>query len=124
AEALARQVLADHGHAEVGAVPAAVLLRERVTVVAGHAGAPPGLGEQRLPVAAGQPAAVPVGPGVLTAVVEEPDVVVLKLERPDLARDELVALVPEPPQVLGQGEIHVSSSSLIRAGPGARGWPP
>ena len=40
AEALARQVLADHRHAEVGAVLAAVLLRERVAVVAGRVGPP------------------------------------------------------------------------------------
>ena len=81
AEALAGQMLADHRHAEVGPVPAAVFLRERVPVVAGRVGPPPGLREQRLPVAAGQPAAVPVGSGVLPAVVEEPDVVVLLLER-------------------------------------------
>jgi hypothetical protein len=38
AEALAGQVLADHRHAQVGAVPAAVLLRERVPEVAGRVG--------------------------------------------------------------------------------------
>ena len=43
AEALAGQVLADDRHAQVGAVPAAVLLRERVPVVAGRVGPPPGL---------------------------------------------------------------------------------
>ena len=90
AEALAGQVLADDRHAQVGAVPAAVLPRERVPVVPGCVGPAPGLGEQRLPLAAGQPAAIPVGPGVLPAVVEEPDVVVLLLERPDLGLDELV----------------------------------
>src|SRR5689334_24277277 len=106
AEALAGQVLADHRHAQVGAVPAAVLLRERVPVVAGRVGPPPGLGQQRLPLAAGQAAAVPVGPGVLAPVVEGPDVVVLLLERADLLRDELVELGQVLLQVLGQGEVH------------------
>ena len=46
AEALAGQVLADDRHAQVGAVPAAVLPRERVPVVACGVGPPPGLGQQ------------------------------------------------------------------------------
>jgi hypothetical protein len=108
AEALARQVLADHRHAQVGAVPAAVLFRERVPEVAGRVGAPARLGQQRLPLAAGQPAAVPVGPGVLPAVVEEPLVVVLPLERLDLALDELVEFGQVVAQVLGEGEVHGS----------------
>ncbi len=49
AEALGRQVLADHGHAEVGAVAAAVLGRERVAVVAGGVGPPAGLGRAAPP---------------------------------------------------------------------------
>ena len=120
AETLAGQVLADHRHAQVGAVPAAVLLRERVPVVAGRVGPPPGLGQQRLPLAAGQAAAVPVGPGVLAAVVEEPDVVVLLLERADLAGDELVELGQLLLEILGQGEVH--SRLLIRVWPGGGGW--
>ena len=76
AEALAREVLADHGHAEVRAVLAAVLLRERVAVVAGGVGAAPRLAQQRFPLLVRQPAAVPVGARVLAAVVEEADVVV------------------------------------------------
>src|SRR5690348_150569 len=120
AEALAGQVLTDDGHAQVGAVPAAVLLREGVAVVAGRVGPPPGLGQQRLPLAAGQAAAVPVGPGVLAAVVEEPDVVVLLLERADLLGDELVELGQVSLQVLGQGEVH--SRLLIRVWPGGGGW--
>ena len=84
-EALAGQVLADHRHAEIGAVAAAVLRRERVPVMPGRVGPAPGLGQQRLPLPVRQAAAVPVGPGVLAPVVEEPDVVVLALQRPDLA---------------------------------------
>ncbi len=75
-EALAGEVLADHGHAEVGAVLAAVLLRERVAVVPGGVGAAAGLVQQRLPLVVGQTAAFPVGARVLAPVVEEADVVV------------------------------------------------
>ena len=49
-EALAGEVLADDRHAEVRAVLAAVLLRERIAVVAGRVGAPPRLAQQRLPL--------------------------------------------------------------------------
>ena len=77
AEALGGEVLADDRHPEVRAVLAAVLLRERVAVVAGLVGQPTGLAEQRLPLVVRQAAAIPVGAGVLPAVVEEPDVVVL-----------------------------------------------
>ena len=108
AEALGGEVLADHGHAEVGPVLAAVLLRERVAVVAGGVGPPAGLAEQRLPLLVGQPAAVPVGAGVLPAVVEEADVVVLLLERLDLAFDELVELGEVGDEVGWQVEVHVS----------------
>src|SRR5215472_4930871 len=123
AEALAGQVLADHRHAQVGAVPAAAGLGERVPEVPGRVGPAPGLGEQRLPLAGGQAAAVPVGPGVFPAVVEEPDVVVLELERPDLALDELVEFGQVVLQVLGEGEVHrVSLTSFKGAGPDGRGW--
>ena len=67
------------------ALLAAVLLRERVAVVAGVVGAAAHLAEQRLPLLVGQAAALPVGAGVLPAVVEEAVVVVLRLERLDLA---------------------------------------
>ena len=108
AQALGGQVLADHGHAQVGAVPAAVFGRERVPVVTGRVRSPGRLGQQRFPLTGGQPATIPVGPGVLPAVIEEPDVVVLLLERLDLALDELIEFGQVTLQVLGQGEVHVS----------------
>jgi hypothetical protein len=46
AEALAGQVLTDHRHAKVGPVPAAVFPRERIAVMTGRVGPPPGLFEQ------------------------------------------------------------------------------
>ena len=94
------EVLADDGHAEVRAVLAAVLLRERVAVVAGGVGPAAGLAQQRLPLLVRQAAALPVGAGVLAAVVEEADVVVLLLERLDLALDEVVELVEVVGQIL------------------------
>src|SRR5689334_11080649 len=115
AEALAGQVLADHRHTQVGAVPAAVLFRERVPEVAGRVGAPARFGQQRLPLAAGQAAAIPGRPGVLPAVVEEPLVVVLPLERLDLVLDELVEFGQVGTQVLGEGEVHGFSLSGLRA---------
>src|SRR5439155_26946539 len=121
AEALAGQVLPNHRRAQVGAAPPAVLLRERVPEVAGRVGPAPGLGAQRLPLAAGQAAAIPVGPGVLPAVVEEPDVVVLLLERADLALDEIVEFGQVVAQVLGEGEVHGGSFNVSTGGwPGGR----
>ena len=100
------EVLADDRHAEVGAVLAAVLLRERVAVVAGGVGAAPRLAQQRLPLLVRQAAALPVGARVLAAVVEEADVVVLLLERLDLALDELVELVEVVGEILRDVEVH------------------
>jgi hypothetical protein len=69
-QALARQMLPDDRHSQVGAVHTAVLHREGVTVKACVVGAAPCFGEQRLPFLAGQAAAVPAGPGVLAPVIE------------------------------------------------------
>ena len=106
AEALARQVLADDGHAEVGAVPAAVLGGEGVAVVPGGVGAPHRLGQQGLPLAAGQATAVPVGAGILAPVIEEPDVVVLLLEGAYLPLDELVQFGEVGGQIGRDLEVH------------------
>ena len=111
AKTLAGEVLADHGHAEVGALLSAVLLRERVAVVAGRVGASAGLAQQRLPLLVGKSAAVPVGAGVLAAVVEEADVVVLLFERLDLTLDELVELDEVLRQIRGDVEVHCTSLS-------------
>lgn len=108
-EAAASQVLADHGHTEVGAVTTAVLGGEGVAVVAGGIGASAGFGEQFLPVPAREPAAFPVGAGVFPAVVEEADIVVGLFERDDLLLDEIVQFVQIGDQIGGQFEIHGDS---------------
>src|SRR5439155_15602392 len=105
-ESVPREVLADHGHAEVGAVLAAVLLRERVPVVAGGVGAAAHLDEQRLPLFVREAAPIPVRPGVLTAMVEESLVVVLGLERLDLPLDEVVQLGEVVDEVRREVEVH------------------
>ena len=115
------EVLADDRHAEVGAVLAAVLLRERVAVVAGGVGEPPGLAEQLLPLLVRQPFAVPIGARVLATVIEESDVVVSLLERLDLAFDELVEFDEVVGQVLGNVEVHERERTVRPVGDYQRG---
>ena len=59
--------------------------RQREAQMAGAVGAPPHFGQQRLPFAARQAAAVEVGARPFAAVIEEALVVVLRLQRRDLA---------------------------------------
>ena len=106
AEPLAGEVLADHRHAEVGAVLTAVLLREGIAVVAGRVGETARLVQQRLPFLVRETTALPVRAGVLATVIEEPDVVVLLLERLDLALDELIQFNQVIGQVLVEFEVH------------------
>ena len=116
------EVLADDRHAEVGAVLAAVLLRERVAVVAGGVGAPARLARAAASHSSfGQAAAVPVGAGVLAPVVEEADVVVRLLERLDLALDEVVELDEVVGEVLGDVEVHERERTVRPLGDYQRG---
>ncbi len=106
AEPLAGQVLANDCHAEVRAVLAAILPRERIAVVAGGVRPAAHLGEQGLPLLARQAAPVPVRASVLPPVVEEPLVVVLGLKRLDLPLDEVVEVGEVVDEVLRQVEVH------------------
>jgi hypothetical protein len=106
AEPLAGKVLANDGHAKVRAIVAAVLLRERIPVVAGRVRPSAHLGKKLLPLRVRQAAPVPVRPGILPAVVEEPLVVALGLERLDLPLDEVVQLGEVVDEVLRQVEVH------------------
>ena len=98
AQALARQVVADHRHPQVAAAVAAKFLGQAETVEAGLVGQGLGLFEQVLPLGARQAAVVEIGAGPFTAVVEEALVVVLGLQRLDLGVDEGI----EPGQVVDQ----------------------
>ena len=97
AQALDGQMLADDGHAQVGAFAATVFLGRGVAVVARRVGAPAGFHHERLPFLVGQPAPLPVGAGILAAVVEEADVVVALLQRLDLPLDEVVEFLQGSP---------------------------
>ena len=90
AEALCGKMLADHGHPEVGAVLAAVALRDREAQMAGGVGEVLGLAQQRLPFMPRQAAILEIGARPFAAMVEEADVVVGRLQRLDLALDEAV----------------------------------
>lgn len=90
AEALGRQMVAYHGHVEVGAVPAPELGRQWVAEVAGAVGPAAHLTEQLLPLLAGDTSVLEVGARPLAPVVEELNV--LRLQRLDLALDEVVEL--------------------------------
>jgi hypothetical protein len=81
--------------------------------VPGVVGQLAGLGQQLLPLLAGQALVVPVGAGVLAAVVEEPLVVVLRLQRLDLVIDEAVELVQIVLDVLGNVEVHAVSPNAV-----------
>ena len=93
AETLGGEMLADHGHPEVGAVLAAVALRDREAQMAGVVGEILGLAQQRFPFVPRQPAIVEIGARPFAAVVEEADVVVGLFQRLDLALDEAVEFV-------------------------------
>ncbi len=109
AQALGRQVLADDGHSQIRAVPAAVFGAEWIAVVAGGVGEPFGLIEQKLPLLVGEPTAIPVGTSVFTSMVEEADVVVALLERFDLALDERVELIEIADELGRDVEVHPDS---------------
>ncbi len=111
AQALGRQVLADHGHPQVAAVLAAVLFGQGKAQVAGLVGQAPHLLQQRLPFGPRQAVVVEIGARPFAAVVEEALVVVARLQRHDLAFDEGVEFAQVGHQVGGQVEVHVQGSS-------------
>ena len=106
AETFRGEMLADDGHAEIGAVLAAVFLRERIAIMAGVVGELARFREQRLPILRRQAAAVPVGARVFAAVVEEADVVVRIFERLDDVLDEFVEFDEVVGQIFWNVEVH------------------
>ena len=106
AETLRREVLADHGHPEVGTVLAAVAFRNRKTQMAGGIGEVFSLAQQRFPFMPRQAAIVEIGARPFAAVIEKADVVVGLLQRLDLARDESIEFVEIGDEVGGQCKIH------------------
>ena len=112
AEASTGEVLTDHRHAEVVPSRPPYSRWERVAVVAGRVGTPPGLGEERLPVGRRQPARSQSVRASLATVVEEAHVVVRLLKGADLLVDEVVELS----QVVGQlaWDVEVHAVTLAR----------
>ena len=88
AEAPRGEMLANAGHGQVTAVPAAVFFWQGEAVMTGCIGAAAHFAEQVLPFLARQALVVPIRPRVLAAMVEKADVVVLLLQRPDFRLDE------------------------------------
>ena len=76
AEALGGKMLADHGHPEIGAVLAAIALRDREAQMAGGVGEILGLAQQRFPFMPRQAAVLEIGARPFAAMIEEADVVV------------------------------------------------
>ena len=113
AEALAREMLADHRHPEVAAVLPAIAFRRGEAPMPGRVGAAGGLLEQLLPLVPGQPARFEIRARIFAAVVEEADVVVLLFKRLDLGSDESVEFAQIGLQVGGKREVH----GLFLSGP-------
>ncbi len=93
AKPLGGEMLADHRHPEVGAVLAAILLRNRKAQMAGGVGQVLRLAQQRFPFVPRQAAIVEIGARPFAAMIEEADVVVGLLQRLDLACDEAIEFV-------------------------------
>src|SRR5215218_184430 len=117
AEALGGEVIANHGHAEVGPVESAHLPRQRVAEDAGRVSAAPHLVQKLDPLAPVDAVVLEVRPGPLPPVVEE--LPVLRLERLDLPLDEVVEPLDEFGQFLrktmedrGQGDRRCRSHAF------------
>ena len=113
AEALGGEMLADHRHPEIGAVLAAIALRDREAQMPGGVGEVLRLAQQRFPFMPRQAAVVEIGARPFAAMVEEADVVVGLFERLDLARDEAVEFVEIGDEVGRQCKIQGSSPEVV-----------
>ena len=103
-------MLADHRHPEIGAVLAAVALRNREAQVPGFVGQVLHPAQQRFPFMSRQAAVVEIGARPFAAVIEEADVVVGLFHRLDLARDEAIEFVKVGNEVGRQYKIQGSLS--------------
>src|SRR3954454_17372506 len=102
-------MLPNHGHPEIGAVLAAVTLRNRKTQMPRAVGETFHLANTSFPSVPRQPAVFEVGARPFPSMIEKADVVVRLLERLDLASDEAIEFVQIGDQVGRQCEIHGSS---------------
>ena len=110
AKPLGGEMLADHRHPEIGAVLAAVALRDRKAQVSGGVGEIFHLSQQGFPFLPRQPAFVEIGARPFATMIEKPDVVVGVLDRLDLAGDEAVEFIEIGDEVGRQCKIQGSLS--------------
>lgn len=106
AEPLGREVLANDGHPEIAAIPAAIAPGNREAQMARGIGAVFRFAQQFFPFVARQSAIVEIGARPFAAVIEEADIVILLFERLDLTKDEGVEFGEIGDQIGRQGEIH------------------
>ena len=109
AETLCGKMLADHRHPQIGAVLAAISLRDREAQMACGVGEILHPAQQRLPFMPRQPAIFEISARPFAAVIEEADVVVGLLDRLDLARDEAIEFVEIGDEIGGQRKIQGGS---------------
>src|SRR5580700_6733255 len=106
-------MLTDHGHPEIGTLPAAVALRDGEAQMACGVGKVFRFPQQRLPFMPRQSTIVEIGARPFAAMIEEADVVVGLFQRFDLARDEAVEFVEIGDQVGRQCKIHGAAPSFL-----------
>ena len=92
AEAFRGKMLANDRHPQIGAVLAAISLRDREAQMPGGIGEVLHPAQQRLPFMPRQPAIFEIGARPFAAMIEEADIVVGLLDRLDLSRDEMIEL--------------------------------
>ena len=109
AKTLGCEMLADNGHPEIGAVLAAIALRNRKAQVPRFVGKIFYPAQQRFPFSPRQSAMLEIGARPFAAMIEETDVVVRFFNRLDLARDELVELGEIGDQIGWQCKIQGNS---------------
>ena len=112
AETLGSEMLADDSHPEIGAILAAIALRDRKAQVTGRVGEVLRLAQQRFPLMPRQAVIVEIGARPFAAMIEEADVVVGLFQRLDLARDEAVEFVEIGDQIGRQVEIQGASPEV------------
>src|SRR6185437_2581607 len=108
-------MLADDSHPEIGAVLAAMALRDRETQMAGGVGEVFHFSQQRFPFMPRQAAVFEIGARPFAAMVEETDVVIGLLDRLDLARDETIEFPEIGDEIRRQCKIQGNSSKALLA---------
>ena len=105
------EMVADHRHAEICAVLAAIFFRQRISQMAGLVGALSHFDEKHLPVMPGQALIVPVGARMFAAMIEEALIVVGGLQGLDFSIDKIIEHGEIIGNLAGDGEVHICPPS-------------